>query len=218
MSATIAALQRTRLAAGICGLLGPLLLVVYFATPFFTNWPFQGGTPEQIAAFASSHATLFYVGAWLQTIGTLLSVVFFVAMVTSTRTAAQTSGVMVIVGSAALLALVLVEAGLMVDVPLAATAGNTEAASTSFGLVNGVFTRVFPLVPASVPYLGLGAVILSSPIIDRRFGLAAITLGALFQLAGLAALFSSAGVIAVGALAAIQALWVMAAAIAFART
>ena len=218
MTITVTAPQKTRLAAGVCGLVGPLLLVVYFAAPFFTHWPFQGGTPEQIAAFASDHATFFYLGAWLQTIGTLLSVVFFVVLVTSTRTATQTAGVMVIVGSAALLSLVLVEAGLMVDVPVAAAAGNTEAAATTFGLVNGVFTRVFPLVPASVPYLGLGVVILSTSIIDRRFGLAAIALGALFQLAGLAALFSSAGVIAVGGLAAIQALWVMAAAIAFART
>ena len=210
--------MRAARAISACGVAGPALLVIYFATPFVAGWPFNGGSPTAIASYASSHSTLFYAGAWLQTIGTLLSVVFLIGVMTTARASTDVAGVMVVVGCGSLLAVVLVESALTAYVPTAAAAGDAQSAATAFGLINGVFAHVFPLAPASVPYLGLGAIIVRSSVIDRRFGYAAIGLGLAFQLAGALAVFSSAGIILVGALAGLQALWVIAAALAFDRT
>ncbi len=70
----------SRRVAARCGILGPILLVLYFGAPAFTGWPYAGASPEQVTAYATTHAWLFYAGAWLQVTGTLLSLVFFMGL------------------------------------------------------------------------------------------------------------------------------------------
>lgn len=200
------------------GLVGLLALTVYFVTPALAGWPFGGGSPSAIAAYASSHETLFFAAAWLQATGTMLIVIFFLALVGAAGAATRLSGLLVIVASTALLSLVLVEAVLTVFVPIAAGAGDQEAAAMAFGLVNGTFARVFPLAPASLSYLGLGWVVIESGVIDRRLGYGALGLGAAFELAGLLAIVFQAGVVLATALSVLQVLWVAAAAIVVAAT
>src|SRR5260370_38324899 len=63
------------------GLLGPIALAVYFAAPWLVNWPMGNVTNEQLATFASHNRGMFFLGAWFQGVGSLLSVVFFVGIV-----------------------------------------------------------------------------------------------------------------------------------------
>src|SRR5262245_24277182 len=136
-----------RLAAAT-GLAGAALLAAYFAAPALLGWPYAGDTPAHLAAYALDHARLFYAGAWLQGTGTLLCVVFFLALVELSGTLNRLPGVLVAVGAACLLAVVLVESAMLVAVPMAASSGDLAAVSTTFGLSNGVFVRVFPLAPS----------------------------------------------------------------------
>lgn len=204
--------------AVFCGLAGPLALTLYFAAPAFSNWPHAGAPAAQLSSYALSHQGLFYAGAWFQVTGTLLCVVFFLAILQLARATTRLPGVLVIVASTTLLGLVLVEAALLVAVPSAAAVGDTATVVTTFDLSNGVFVRVFPLAPASVSYVALGAVLLGSDLIHRWIGFVAIGLGIAFELAGVISVITSAGLILTVALAAGQEFWIVAAAIALWRS
>jgi hypothetical protein len=211
--------ERTfRKAAALCGIAGPIALTVYFATPAFSNWPYAGASPANLTAYALDHQSLFYAGAWFQATGTLLCIIFFLAIVQQAGATARLSGVLVVVSSTALLGLVLVESALLVAVPMAAASGDTATVVTTFDLSNGVFVRVFPLAPAPVSFLALGAVILGSRVLDRRFGYAAIGVGIAFEVAGILAVFSSLGLILTIVLSITQEFWIVAAAIALWRS
>jgi len=203
--------------AGLCGIAGPIALAVYFGTPALTNWPYAGASATQLTTYANNHQTLFFAGAWFQATGTLLSIVFFLSVLQLAGAVSRLPGLVVIVASAALLGLVLVEAALLMEVPLAAANGDAATLVTTFDLSNGVFARVFPLAPASAAYVGLGAVILSSRVLHRWFGYVAVGLGLAFEIAGIAALFTIVGLILAIILSVAQALWIVAAAIAVLR-
>ncbi len=202
-----------RRVAGAIGLLGVVLLGAYFTAPALLGWPYAGDTPAHLASYALGHARLFYAGAWLQGTGTLLCVVFFLALVELGGALNRLSGVLVVVGAACLLAVVLVESALLVAVPMSASAGDLAAVSTSFELSNGVFVRVFPLAPSSATYIALGAVILSSGLLARPFGYMAMAIGIAFELGGIAAIFSGWAVAVLAVMGAAQAVWIIAAAV-----
>ncbi|HEX7263899.1 MAG TPA: hypothetical protein VF383_06950 [Candidatus Dormibacteraeota bacterium] len=200
------------------GMAGTLALAAYFAAPAFLDWPFGGASPARLSAYAVDHQVLFYAGAWLQSTGTLLCVIFFLALVRMTGAAGGLSATLVIVSAASLLSIVLVESAFMVAVPMAASAGDTSTVATSFALSNGVFVRIFPLAPSSATYIALGLALLSRGPLHRGFGYAAITIGAAFELGGIVAIFSSLALVVLAVLAAGQALWVAAAAVALWRS
>lgn len=209
--------QTSRRIAGLCGIGGPIALTIYFAAPALTNWPYAGASAARLTAYANQHQTLFFAGAWFQATGTLLSIVFFLAIVQLAGAAARLPGLIVIVASAALLGLVLVEAAMLMEVPLAAANGDAATVVTTFDLSNGVFARIFPLAPASAAYVGLGAVILGSTVLHRWFGYVAVGLGLAFEVAGIIALFTTIGLILAIILSVVQELWIIAAAIALLR-
>jgi hypothetical protein len=207
-----------RITAALCGIAGPIALAVYFAAPAFTNWPYAGASAGSLTTYANSHQPLFFAGAWFQVSGTLLSLVFFLGVVELAGAAARLPGLVVIVASAALLGLVLVEAALLMEVPLAAANGDSATVTTTFDLSNGVFARVFPLAPASATYLGLGAVILGSAVLHRWLGYVAVGLGVAFEAVGILAIFTVVGLILAIILSVAQEFWIIAAAVALWRS
>lgn len=89
--------RQLRRPAAICGVVGPLALVVCFGTPALAGWPYGGGTASQFVRYATSHQTLFYTGACCQATGTLLSIVFFLALVHLGGAATRFAGTIVVV-------------------------------------------------------------------------------------------------------------------------
>jgi hypothetical protein len=203
--------------AASAGIAGPVALLVYFTAPALLSWPYAGASPGELSRYALDHETLFYAGAWLRATGTLLSVVFFLALVVLADAAATLPGLVTVLGSASLLTVVLVEAAFLVAVPIAAAANDQATAATAFSLGNGVFVRVFPLAPASATLIALGILLRDRPVIDRRLGTVALTLGAAFEAAGIIAIFSAAGLVAVIVLSVGQAAWTVAAAVSLWR-
>lgn len=80
------------------GIAGPLLLSAYFAAPALTGWPFSGATPDVIIDYAKGHTLLFFAGGWLQATGSVLSVVFFLALLQATGRRPSIEGGVVIIG------------------------------------------------------------------------------------------------------------------------
>ena len=137
------------------GIAGPIVLTVYFGAPAFLGWPYAGGRATDLAAYASSHETLFYAGAWFQAVGTLLSVVFFTGLVALSGSTTQVTRLMTIVASTSLLAVVLIEAAFLAAVRAAVVAGDLATVATTFALSNGTFARVFAVGPAPATYIAL---------------------------------------------------------------
>jgi hypothetical protein len=197
----------------VCGIIGPLLLTMYFATPAFVSWPSADAPAEQLVQFAKTHEALFYLGAWLQCTGALLSVVFFLVLVQLAGAQRQLTGLIAIVAVALLLAVVVVEAAMLVAVPFGAANNDTATVATTFALSNGVFVRVFPLAPAPAVFAGVAAVLLRSRLLARGFAWTALAVAALFELAGVAAIISTAGLILAIVMSIAQELWIIAAAV-----
>jgi hypothetical protein len=199
------------------GLLGPIALAVYFAAPWLVNWPMGNVTNEQLATFASHNRGMFFLGAWFQGVGSLLSVVFFVGIVHLAGATSRLAGLIAVAAAAVLLGLSLVEGAFLVTVPLAVASGHAATAQTSFDLSTISFVHVFPIVPVPAVLFALGAVILGSKLLPRSVGVAALAIGAAFEIVGFAALFNDAFVIPIIGLLVVDELWIVAAALSLLR-
>jgi hypothetical protein len=204
--------QLSRVLIALSGILGTVLLGLYFGVGFSTGLAqlSSAATQTQVVSVATQYHTLWYLGTWLQATGSLLSVVFFLALVQKSGATARLAGLLTTVGSAVLLAVVLIEGVFTIDLAQAAANGHLETSLTSFDLMT-VFTYIYPIVPAPVIFLGLGTILLGSRLLPRVFGFLAFGLGIAFAIVGLIALFTTA-ILSIVVLS-LQALWVLAAAL-----
>ena len=204
--------QLSRILIALCGILGTVLLGLYFGVGFSTGLAqlSSAATLTQVVSVATQYHTLWYLGTWLQATGSLLSVVFFLALVQKSGATASLAGLLTIVGSAVLLAVVLIEGVFTIDLAQAAANGHLVTSLTSFDLMT-VFTYIYPIVPAPVIFLGLGTILLGSRLLPRVFGFLAFGLGIAFAVVGLIALFTTS-ILSIVVLS-LQALWVLAAAL-----
>src|SRR5215470_9428132 len=116
--------RRLRILGALAGIAGPVLLVAYFVVPAFVSWPSAGESPGKVAAYASAHRQLFYLGGWLQATGALLSVVFLLVLVQHSGARRTLAGSIAQTGCAVLLSVVALEAAMLEAVPIAAANGD----------------------------------------------------------------------------------------------
>lgn len=192
----------------LCGLLGVALLGAYFgaAPPL----PPADATAAQVARVALQYHDKWFLGAWLQATGSLLSVVFFLALVAMAGAVARLAGVLMTVGAAVLLAVVAVEGAFTIDLAQAAADGHPEVALTSYHVM-GVFIHIFPLAPAPLIFLSLGVALRGSSLLPAGLGYLALALGAAYAVVGLAGLFTTPLLTLV--VLGLQSLWTVAAAV-----
>jgi hypothetical protein len=204
--------QLSRILITLCGIFGTVLLGLYFGVGFSAGLAqlSSAATLSQVVSVATQYHTLWYLGTWLQATGSLLSVIFFLALVQRAGATARLAGLLTIVGSAVLLAVVLIEGVFTIDLAQAAANGHQVTSLTSFDIMT-VFTYIYPIVPAPVIFLALGTILLGSDLLPRVFGLLAFGLGIAFAVVGLIALFTTP-ILTIVVLS-FQALWVLAAAI-----
>jgi hypothetical protein len=197
-----------RVGAAACGLVGVIALGIYFgAAPPLP--PLNAGATQVADAGMHDHGILF-LGAWLQATGTLLCVVFFIALVQLAGGVRRLSGLLTVVGAGTLLAVSVIEGAFTIDWAQAAANGHPAAALSSYDVMT-VFVHVFPVAPAPLVYLSLGAVLLGADVLPRLFGHLALLLGAAFAVVGLSGLYIAPllTVVVVGS----QSLWILAAAV-----
>ena len=204
--------QLSRILIALCGILGTVLLGTYFGVGFsigLAQLP-PDATMAQVVSVATQYHNLWFLGTWLQATGSLLSVVFFLALVQRAGATARLAGLLTSLGSAVLLAVVLIEGVFTLDLAQAAVNGHQVTSLTSFDIMT-VFTYIYPIVPAPVIFLALGTILLGSGLLPRVFGFLAFGLGIAFAVVGLVALFTTP-ILTIVVLS-LQALWVLAAAI-----
>ncbi len=202
--------RRTRVFVALCGILGVVILSVYFAAPF--PQPPASATVEQIADTANKYSTLLLLGGWLQITGTMLAAIFFVGLVYLSRAIARLAGMLTLFAAGVLLSTSLLEATLLMNVSYATTNGHPQTALNSWDLMT-MFIHVFPIGPAPLSYLSLGALLLGASTLPRVFGYLALLLGAAFALVGFLGLLVPAVNYGIIVLLIAQELWILAAGI-----
>lgn len=204
--------RRSHILIALCGILGTVLLGAYFGVGFslgLAQLP-PNATLAQVLSVATQYQSMWFLGAWLQATGSLLSVIFFLALVHRAGAAARLAGMLTMLGSAVLLAVVLIEGVFTMDLAQAAANGHQATSLTSFDLMT-VFTHIYPIAPAPVIFLALGTVLLGSRLLPRVFGSLALALGIAFEIVGLVSLFVVPWLTLV--VLSLQAFWALAAAI-----
>lgn len=204
--------QLSRILIALSGIFGTVLLALYFGVGFSAGLAqlSSAATLAQVVRVATQYHTLWFLGTWLQATGSLLSVIFFLALVQRSGATVRLAGLLTIVGSAVLLAVVLIEGVFTIDLAQAAANGHQVTSLTSFDIMTA-FTYIYPIVPAPVIFLALGTILLGSRLLPRVFGYLALGLGIAFEIVGLIALFTTP-ILTIVVLS-LQALWVLAAAL-----
>jgi hypothetical protein len=190
----------------LCGVLGTLTLIGSF---FVNPGPPPDATVAQLVDFATRHHTTIVLGGWLQGIGSLLTVLFALALVHLAGATHRFAGWVTLLAGAAILVVSLVEVAFYLAAAQAAVTGDVATGTVSNALIKAV-QHVFLIAPALL--LPLGVVLLGSRVLPRAFAYLALVLGAVLQALGLVGLF---GVLqpVVDVLLVVQGLWFLAAAV-----
>jgi hypothetical protein len=191
-----------------CGLAGTIALTLYFSAPF--NWmplPPPDATMEQVTAFGKNYHTAILVDTWLQQFGTILSVIFALALVHLAGASKTFAGRLTLLASSIVTSLSLAEGTFALCAVQAGDNGHFESSLTCFELTN-VFVHIFLLAPSL--FLMLGFALRGTDILPKIFVVTAILLGILFQTLGVLALFYDQLLIIVIAVLMMQNVWTIA--------
>jgi hypothetical protein len=161
-------------------------------------------------AFGSQYHNTILWDTWLQAIGSILSVVFVLALVHLAGASQRFMGRLTLLASGIIMALSLAEGTFALGAVQAGVNGHAEAALTCFDLTN-VFIHIFLLAPSL--FLMMGAALWDTHLLPRLFSYTAIALGTLFQILGVVGLFNSTAVLIVICVLMAQNLWTITAAI-----
>jgi hypothetical protein len=208
---------RWRLLAGAAGFAGAAALGASFAV--LPPPPALTAPLAELTHYAASHHHIMLAAAWLEGTGTLLYVIFVLALVHLAGSRAGLAGRVTALAAATVLAVSLVYDLLLIAIAQSAALGGqqTPTALVAYGLFAAA-EHVFLLGPPLL--LPLGLILLRTPVLPRPFAWLAVILGVIGPILGLVGLFSvtannngPAGA-AINALVAAQGLWIIAAAVA----
>lgn len=207
-----------------CGVVGPLLLILYFGVPALVprlgSLTYSNGTPAtaKIVTVGADYHLLLNVGCWMQGTGALLCAVFLLGLAQRTGAGSTLPGRILMLGCAALVGLVLAEMVFTFTWASAASHGQPSTARVAYDLM-ARFVQVFPIVPAPTVYLALAAVLaIGRSILPAVFTRLAAAIGIGFLIVGIAVVLTPSAAAVAGALAALQAMWILAAGVSVLRS
>jgi hypothetical protein len=198
--------NNTKIFIGICGILGVVMLVISF---IINPGPPVGASYEQLVIFGHKYYASILWGAWLQTIGPFLIIIFAFSIVLLSQAAQTIAGWMVFFGAGILMTISLIEitfyiAVLFKDPPLGSLIG--------LNIIYAV-QHLYFIIGAPALFIPLGIVLRKSLILPKWFSWLAILMGILFGVLGIVFLLDLILPIWVTAIAGIQAFWWMASSI-----
>lgn len=192
------------------GVLGVAALAVYYSVPL--PLPAPNAPLQDIANFGIRFHDRILLDAWFQAIGALLAAIFLLALVYLAKGIERLSGWIASLGIAMVLAMALLDVTITLGAVQGALNGHPTTMVVCFDLTF-VFVHVFPIVPAAATFLGIGALLLRSPILPRIFSWVALALGLGFGILGFAGLFNPRALGATVFLLSLQEIWIVASAV-----
>ena len=203
--------RSVRLAAALCGFLGFAALGIYYSVPF--PLPPPTATLDQLVNDLHGYQNTIFFDSWLLATGSLLQVVFAIALVHLAGATTRFWGMFTMLASAAILSVSLFDAGFTIAAVEAAANGHPATSLVCFDMTNSM-RHVFLVAPSL--FLPLGATLAGSRLLPRAVGYSALALGILFELLGLATFFSHTAEAAIIGVLVCQELWMLAASITLA--
>jgi hypothetical protein len=200
--------RRFRILSALCGILGVAMVMVSFN---LNPGPPANASIAQVMVWGRQYLDSIMLGAWLQAVGSFLSVVFAVAIVHMAGATTRFWGAMTVFGGIVLVGVSLLEVTFYIDAAQGGVSGNTTTVSVSLDLITTV-QRLFPILAAPALFFPLGAVILDSRVLPPVLGYLSLVLGGAFAISGVVYLFAPILAVVV-ALSIIQGVWFLAAAI-----
>jgi hypothetical protein len=205
------------------GVSGSVLLAAYFVIPALipelAGLLYSGHPPTtpRVVAVGADYHTLLGAGSWIQGVGAVLCVVFFIGVAQLAKQSDGLAGRVVLLGSAVLVAVVAAEMVFTLTWAYAATVGQDQSSRTAFDLMSR-FIQVFPIVPAPTVYLALAWVLRrGSPVLPSMFGWLALALGLAFLVVGFVGALATAATAGTAALSGLQDIWILTAALVILR-
>jgi hypothetical protein len=199
-------IDKSRVLTALSGIIGPVILVASF---IINPAPPADYTTSQLRDFVVRHHNGIVLGGWLQGMGSLLIVLFALALVHLAKATHRFAGWVTLLAGASVLMVSLVEITFYLGVVQATEAGDIGAALASNNLIKAV-QHVFLIAP--VLLLPLGVVLLGSDVLPRVFAHSAFVMGATLQILGLAGLFNALQSV-IDVMLILQSLWFVAAAV-----
>jgi hypothetical protein len=199
-------IYKSHVLAALSGIIGPMVLVASFV---INPAPPADYTTSQLRDFAVRHHNGIVLGGWLQGMGSLLVVLFALALVHLADATHRLAGWVTMLAGACILMVSLVEITFYLGAVQATEAGDVGAALASNNLIKAV-QHVFLIAPALL--LPLGFALLGSDVLPRVFAHSAFVTGATLQVLGLAGLFNALQSI-IDFMLILQSLWFVAAAV-----
>ncbi|HXB30508.1 MAG TPA: hypothetical protein VNW49_11850 [Puia sp.] len=192
--------------SGICGIIGVIMLVVSFN---INPGPPEGASYEQLIAFGHQYYASILWGAWLQTIGPFLIILFAFSLVFLSGAGQTLSGWMVFFGSGVLMTISLIEITFYIAVLF-----KDPPQGSLFGL-NIIYAvqHLYFIIGAPAVFIPLGIVLRNSNVLPRLFSWLAIGMGIFFGILGIVFLFHLILPVWVTAIAGVQAFWWLASSI-----
>ncbi len=173
-----------RMLTALCGILGGITLAYSFAA---NPTPPPTATIGQMFAYANQNHDKILIAAWLQGMGSLLVVLYVLALVHQAGATQRFAGWITLLSGAALLMTSLVEISFYILAVQAAAIGDAVMGTIAEATILAIH-HIFLIAPALL--LPLGIVLLGSNVLPRLYGYLAIALGAALQVLGLMGLFN----------------------------
>jgi hypothetical protein len=192
--------------SGISGIIGVILLVISFN---INPGPPEGASYEQLISFGHQYYTSILWGAWLQTIGPFLIILFAFSLVFLSGAGQTLAGWMVFFGAGVLMTISLIEITFYIAVLF-----KDPPQGSLFGL-NIIYAvqHLYFIIGAPALFIPLGMVLRNSNVLPKLFSLLAIGIGIFFGILGITFLFRLVLPVWVTAIAGVQAIWWLAASI-----
>jgi hypothetical protein len=192
--------------SGISGIIGVIMLVISFN---INPGPSQGASYSELVSFGHQYYTSILWGAWLQTIGPFLIIVFAFSLVLLSGAGQTLAGWMVFFGAGILMTISLIEITFYIvvlfkDPPMGSLIG--------LNIIYAV-QHLYFIIGAPALFIPLGVVLRNSDILPKWFSWLAIVIGVFFGILGIVFLLHLILPVWVTAIAGVQAFWWLASSI-----
>ena len=174
-----------RILVALCGILGITALMVSFA---INPAPPAGSAIPQIVVWGKQHETLILTGSWLQGVGSLLEVIFILALVHLTDTTRLLRGWIVMFTATIIMGVSLVEVAFYISTIESGVSGDLTTMSVSLNLIKAI-QHAYVIAPAPALLFTLAVILIDSRMLPRLFGYLAVVLGATMGILGLIGTF-----------------------------
>lgn len=174
-----------RFVVAVSGILSVVALMVSFS---INPGPPPGATVAQVIAFGKQYQTLILAGSWLQGVGSLLQVIFILALVHLAGATSRMSGKITTMAAIVIVGVSLAEASFYISAVQGGVSGNMTVLSVSLVLIQAI-QHAYVISPAPALMLALGIVLLTSRQLPAVFGYLALLLGAILGILGLIGMF-----------------------------